>query len=228
MDLKVGSKLRTIRLAQGKSLRSVATGVGISPSLLSQVENAKTSPSVSTLYALVSYLGVTLDALLPSESLTRGMDEWGMVKSNDVVQSRRDNQRLEMQNGVVWERLADKANTLVDPLIVTYDPGAGSSVDGTSMQHNASEFGLLLEGNLTLNLDGKTYQISAGDSFSFDARIPHRYVNNGNEVARGVWFVVSEDVTHKPQPTKTRKNGVQPESAVEVLAMMGNKKKSFK
>jgi quercetin dioxygenase-like cupin family protein len=96
------------------------------------------------------------------------------------------------------------------------------------MQHNASEFGLLLEGNLTLNLDGKTYQISAGDSFSFDARTPHRYENTGNEVARGVWFVVSEDVTHKPKSTKARKKGDQPESAVEVLAIMGAKKKTAK
>jgi mannose-6-phosphate isomerase-like protein (cupin superfamily) len=156
------------------------------------------------------------------------MDEWGMVKSNEVVQSRRDNLRLEMQNGVVWERLADRASSLVDPLIVTYEPGAGSSLDGTTMQHNAAEFGILLEGNLTLNLDGKNYQIAAGDSFSFDAQLPHRYENKGTVLARGIWFVVSKDAKHKPSASKSKKLANSPESAVEVLALMGSgrKKKS--
>jgi transcriptional regulator with XRE-family HTH domain len=225
LALNVGPQLRAIRMSQGRSLRSVAAGVGISPSLLSQVENSKTSPSVSTLYALVSHLGVTLDALSVPAELGKGLDTKRKARSNAVVQRRSDNQKLVMQNGVIWERLADKASRLVDPLLVTYEPGAGSSLDSQEMHHNAAEFGLLLEGELTLILGGKSYRISAGDSFSFDANKPHRYENNGTATARGVWFVVSKSEDLKPTATKATKKSRQPDSAVEVLALMDHLRK---
>lgn len=219
LAIDIGPQLRTVRLAQGKSLRSVAAAVGVSPSLLSQVENSKTSPSVSTLYALVSYLGVSLDLLtsklsqVPSES---------SAKSNSVVQRRRDNLKLEMQNGVIWERLADTASNLVDPLLVTYEPGAGSSMDGEAMKHDAAEFGFLIEGSLKLSLDGEIYEINAGDSFSFDANRKHRYLNDTLNAARGIWFVLSND---KRDLTTAHNMNNSPESAVEVLNMMKQSKK---
>ena len=98
LAIDIGPQLRTVRMAQGKSLRSVAAAVGVSPSLLSQVENSKTSPSVSTLYALASYLGVSLDLL--TSKLSQTPTEGGAV-SDSVVQRRRDNLKLEMQNGVI-------------------------------------------------------------------------------------------------------------------------------
>ena len=225
MALNVGPQLRAVRLAKGESLRSVAGAVGISPSLLSQVENSKTSPSVSTLYALVSHLGVTMDAITsPSPSLAKGINSSNPGKSNGVVQHRKDNHKLEMQNGVIWERLADSASNLVDPLLVTYEPGAGSSLDGQEMHHNAAEFGLLLEGELTLMLDGKLYQLKAGDSFSFDANLSHRYLNTTDTPARGVWFVVSKNQENKPSVASAADSD-QPKSAVEVLAMMDQNRK---
>lgn len=219
MAIDIGPQLRTVRMAQGKSLRSVAAAVGVSPSLLSQVENSKTSPSVSTLYALVSYLGVSLDLL--TSKLSQTPSEGG-AKSDSVVQRRRDNLKLEMQNGVIWERLADKASGLVDPLLVTYEPGAGSSLDGQVMTHDAAEFGFLIEGSLTLSLDDELYELQAGDSFSFDANRKHRYMNNTLNVARGVWFVLSHD---KNASSNVPHSPAAPESAVEVLNMMKQSKK---
>ncbi|HEX6365568.1 MAG TPA: helix-turn-helix transcriptional regulator, partial [Agromyces sp.] len=73
MQLDVGSELRRVRESQKLSLRTVASAVGVSASLLSQVETGKTQPSVSTLYALVNYLGMSLDGLLrkaPAEPAT--------------------------------------------------------------------------------------------------------------------------------------------------------------
>lgn len=60
----LGARLRAAREAQGVSLRSVAAAIGVSPSLLSQIENGKTNPSVDTLYALVQQLGISVDAML--------------------------------------------------------------------------------------------------------------------------------------------------------------------
>ena len=64
MQFDLGSELRRVRESKKLSLRAVASAVGVSASLLSQVETGKTQPSVSTLYALVNHLGISLDALM--------------------------------------------------------------------------------------------------------------------------------------------------------------------
>src|ERR1700760_3290455 len=59
----VGEGLRKHRQEAGMSLRALAREVGVSPSLISQIEHGKATPSVATLYAIVSKLGISLDEL---------------------------------------------------------------------------------------------------------------------------------------------------------------------
>src|SRR5581483_10456782 len=59
----VGRRLRARREEHGLSLRELARRLGISPSAISQIETGKSRPSVSTLYAIVSELGMSLDEL---------------------------------------------------------------------------------------------------------------------------------------------------------------------
>ena len=60
----MGDRLRGARRARGWSLRTLAARLQVSPSLISQVETGRARPSVSTLYAIASELGVSLDELL--------------------------------------------------------------------------------------------------------------------------------------------------------------------
>ncbi|MFD2473451.1 helix-turn-helix domain-containing protein [Amycolatopsis silviterrae] len=184
---KIGPALRQARLARGLSLRGVASAAGISASLLSQVENGKSQPSVSTLYSLVSHLGVSLDDLLG----LGGSQAVAPVETGqpEVVQRGADNPVLEMANGVRWERLAVGPGTAADALLVTYEPGAASAADRKLMRHSGIEYAYLLSGELTLLLDFERHDIRAGDSLCFDSTRPHLYVNQGDEPARGVWFV---------------------------------------
>ena len=193
MSLAVGVELRRIRESKKLSLRSVATAVGVSASLLSQVETGKTQPSVSTLYALVNHLGVSLDGLMGQHrpSLTVAQTpERGTVASDAVVQRSNEMPTIEMENGVVWERLADGGSDVADPLIVTYSPGASSSVEGKLMRHTALEYGVLIEGELILKIDFEEYTLLPGDSFCFDANRPHMYQNISTRPAKGIWFVI--------------------------------------
>ncbi|HXG40462.1 MAG TPA: helix-turn-helix transcriptional regulator, partial [Candidatus Limnocylindrales bacterium] len=61
---QIGERLRAARRARGLSLRELAARLSVSPSLISQIERGRANPSVSTLYALVSELDVSLDELL--------------------------------------------------------------------------------------------------------------------------------------------------------------------
>ena len=117
-------------------------------------------------------------------------DQGSGRRSDSVVQRRKDNPVIEMENGVTWERLAVGDSAVADPLIVTYAPAGSSSVEGKMMRHAALEYGVLLEGRLTLRIDFESYELTPGDSFCFDAQRPHLYTNQGNVPARGIWFVI--------------------------------------
>src|SRR4051812_4784404 len=60
---QIGERLREARQSQGLTARDVARRVGVSPSLISQIERDKVNPSVSTLWALVTVLGLTMSDL---------------------------------------------------------------------------------------------------------------------------------------------------------------------
>ncbi len=70
---EIGSRLREARRERRLSVRELARRLGVSSSLISQIERGRANPSVSTLYAIASELDVSLDELLfndrrPSEA----------------------------------------------------------------------------------------------------------------------------------------------------------------
>jgi transcriptional regulator with XRE-family HTH domain/quercetin dioxygenase-like cupin family protein len=230
VNLAIGAELRRVRVSRKLSLRSVATAVGVSASLLSQVETGKTQPSVSTLYALVNHLGISLDGLIKGQSdlETQGPDGYE-DGHHGIVQRRNENPTIEMENGVVWERLADGGRVDADPLMVAYEPGSSSSVEGKMMRHDALEYGVIIEGTLTLRIENEVHEIYPGDSFSFDANRLHIWENNSAKPARGIWFVIgnkdakSQDLSNLG-PTKSGSPSLPARSAVDVLNVMGDAK----
>jgi transcriptional regulator with XRE-family HTH domain len=63
IPMALGPQLRAARKLAGLTLRELAGRLGVSPSLLSQIENGKSQPSVATLYALAQSLGISIDHL---------------------------------------------------------------------------------------------------------------------------------------------------------------------
>src|SRR5690242_11357939 len=56
----LGERIREERVRRGVSLRALAGQVGVSASMISQIETGKSQPSVSTLYAITTALGVSI------------------------------------------------------------------------------------------------------------------------------------------------------------------------
>ena len=107
-----------------------------------------------------------------------------------------------------------------DAVLVSYAPGATSSIEGKLMRHSGFEYAYILEGELTLQLDFDIHVLGPGDSLQFDSVRPHLYSNNGATVARGVWFVVGRRQQNQAMPTapgeESPRTG-QLSSAVDVL-----------
>jgi uncharacterized cupin superfamily protein len=115
-----------------------------------------------------------------------------------------------------------------EPLLVTYSPGASSSIEGKFMRHGGFEYAYIIEGELTLQLEFNTFVLRAGDSLQFDAIRPHMYTNHSADAARGVWNVVGRRQQNQSLPAAPANarsgRGERPElsSAVDVLKAMEN------
>lgn len=202
MSDEIGPRLRSAREEKGLSLRALAAEIGVSPSLLSQVETGKTKPSVSTLYALVSKLDISTDMLLGREESAGQRDPSPQAASpaepllpgeSFRLQPEDEAPTLEMENGVIWERLAILKGVDMEALRVTYSPGAASSVEGHLMRHFGVEHVYMISGELTLKIDFETHLIRGGDSMVFDSRRPHLFVNESESPAIGVWYITGRN-----------------------------------
>ncbi|HYS42118.1 MAG TPA: helix-turn-helix domain-containing protein, partial [Pseudonocardiaceae bacterium] len=120
---ELGRRLRAVRAARGMSLRAVAKLIDVSPSFVSQVELGKASPSVGTLYALVTALGLSLDDVMTEQSPTADPPAWPRI---DEHVQRATGRRTIRMAGVTWERLTPGDDPWLDFLAVTYQPGSAS------------------------------------------------------------------------------------------------------
>jgi uncharacterized cupin superfamily protein len=55
-------------------------------------------------------------------------------------------------------------------------------------RHVGKEFGIVLEGELTLEIGAARHKLTAGDSIIFDSSTPHRLLNEGIETVRAIWI----------------------------------------
>jgi transcriptional regulator with XRE-family HTH domain len=189
---RLGQRLRKARKASQVSLRTLAAQVGISPSGLSQIENGKAQPSVSTLRALATELKVSLDELLRDGSpRVEGSD--GEESGDELVVRRGERRSLDLATGVRWESLTARSDPLMDFLHVTYEPGASSLAPGQFLTFAGRQYGLLLAGQLEVTVGNNTYTLGPGDSIAFRSTDAHLIRNAGRREARAVWILVRRD-----------------------------------
>ncbi|MBV8990610.1 MAG: cupin domain-containing protein [Solirubrobacterales bacterium] len=208
----VGTHIRDRRQALDLSVRELARRVGLSASLISQIERGKATPSVATLYAITTELGMSLDELFSERAKAtpsaigafadataglRGLDAEARANGSqpDAVSSGpvvRPSQRkvIQLHSGVRWELLTPASDRNIDFLFVDYEPGGASCEPGVLMRHAGREYGYVLSGTLDVTVEFETYRLKPGDSISFDSTIPHRLATAGDEPVHAIWFVV--------------------------------------
>jgi transcriptional regulator with XRE-family HTH domain len=200
LEEDVGPRLRAYREQRGLSLRELARRLGVSPSAISQIETGKSRPSVSTLYSIVSELGMSLDELFgapkpappasrPAPATPAPRPPSGQKQAERHVQRADDRATIDLESGVRWERLTPGPDHDLDFLSVTYDVGGSSSEGNRSIRHSGHEYGLILSGTLEVTVGFDHYVLGPGDSISFDSSSPHRLWTIGNRPAEAIWVV---------------------------------------
>jgi transcriptional regulator with XRE-family HTH domain len=189
----IGDRLREERTRNGISQRELARRLGLSASLISQLESGQSKPSVGTLYAIVTELNLSLDRVIRGEDFSTDLvvEEKQDTLSPLVHPDRR--QVIELASGVKWEELSASSEDGVDFLYATYEVDGASTPDESLMRHHGREYGYVVSGTLGIQIGFEEYELNPGDSIAFDSTRPHRLFNKGGEPVRAVWFVVGRD-----------------------------------
>lgn len=201
----LGHRLRAAREEKNIGLRELARRLGVSPSLISQIETGKTEPSINTLFAIVSELELSVNEIVfepresASEAASRPRDGAAPEEPraaeapeppDSPVQRGTSRTSISLEAGVTWERLTAQPDHNVDFLLLRYPPGSESTPPHSLMRHNGTEYGYILRGRLQVSIGFDTYEIGPGDSIAFDCTQPHRFATVGEEAVEAVWFVV--------------------------------------
>jgi transcriptional regulator with XRE-family HTH domain len=189
----LGERLRLERVKAGLSQRELARRVGLSASLISQLENGQSKPSVGTLYALVTELDVSLDHVIKGEAGDAAFSDASSarpsVRASPLVHPA-DRKVIELASGVRWEDLTSSTGETVDFLEAIYEVGGASTPDESLMRHHGREYGYVISGMLGVQIGFDEYTLEPGDSIAFDSTRPHRLFNKGDVPVRAIWVVV--------------------------------------
>lgn len=175
-DEKLGGRIRALREAGGRSLRSVATEAGVSESFISQVERGVASPSVATLRRIAEALGSSVAALFEGPP-QRGK----LVRVGERRQMKHPRRR--------WEDylLTPSESRRLQVILSLIQPGAGSGPEPYTHDSD-EECVVVLKGRMEFWVGEEFYELEEGDSLIFESRIPHRNRNPGPTKAEVMWI----------------------------------------
>jgi len=165
LEVSIGRRVRLLRQRLQLTATDLAAQAGLSPGMLSKIENGGTSPSLSTLRALARALNV------PMTSFFADFEE------------RRDCSYVRAGQGVLIERRGTKAghhyellghslsgDIVVEPYFIKLSEDANPY---TQFQHDGMEFIYMLTGKVIYRHADKLYPMGPGDALFFDAAAPH-------------------------------------------------------
>jgi transcriptional regulator with XRE-family HTH domain len=189
----IGDRLREERIKAGISQRELARRLGLSPSLISQLESGVSKPSVGTLYAIVTELGLSVDRIIHGDSNQGPAHHPPADDSDSPLTHPGDRSSIDLASGVRWEQLTAGSEDGVDFLEAIYEVGGASTPDESLMRHHGREYGYVVSGKMGIQIGFQNHELEPGDSIAFDSTQPHRLYNRGDEPVHAIWFVVGRE-----------------------------------
>jgi len=178
----VARNTRRLRTARGWSLDQFAARCGVSKGMLVHLEQARTNPSLGTMCKIAETLGVSLAALVeldevpvvrvvePGESVRLWTGAEGSAGDLQVGSDERDHVEL-------WR----------------WTMAAGDSHSSEAHAEGTRELLHVVDGTLTLEVDGVAHTVVAGGAALFHADRPHAYRNERRRAVRFVLMVIQPD-----------------------------------
>jgi transcriptional regulator with XRE-family HTH domain len=165
LERALGAHVRRLRRQKDLSIADLSAAAGISSGMLSKIENGQISPSLTTLQAIASALGVQMSKLFAEFEEQR---DCSFVKADQgVIIDRRGTKA-----GHVYRLLGHglRNDVVVEPYLIELHEDA---LPYTNFQHAGTEFIFMLTGSVAYRHGERTYELSPGDAMLFDSAALH-------------------------------------------------------
>jgi transcriptional regulator with XRE-family HTH domain len=183
--LKLGSKIRELRLKKNYTLQDVADKTGLSKPFLSQIENDHVVPPVATLLRLARAFNVNLAHFFQDEV---GSDKIAITRHNERIRVEKRPHHRKGEVNYVYETLeTKKTNKQMEPFLVEFPVQDSSEM--VFMSHDGEEFLYVLEGTLEFRSVARVEVLESGDSIYFESDLSHSFRCLGEKAARAIVVV---------------------------------------
>ena len=164
--MQISNKLKEIRKGKGVTLQQIADEAGVTKSLVSQIENSRTIPSLPVMLGLIKALDIDLNVffkdIISSEP-----------GSNVLIRRKEEYQPFTKENakGFYYQRIFSKQlkDNHIDVVLLRLEKDARRPMVRT----NAMEFKYVLQGSVEYTVGKEKYVLHQGDSMLFDANELH-------------------------------------------------------
>lgn len=183
--MSLGARLRELRTGRAIRQRALAERAGLTPSLVSQIESDKLTPSLHTLGRLAAALEVPIGAFF--DQAPNGRLHVGRRGAAAVVTFESSPER--------WEVLAAGLfRGKVRAVVATLGRrGRGVPPERVLIEPGEMKLMYVLQGRVALRWNGERHELAAGDSAYFDGGVPHTWENLGPGAARTLWVITGRD-----------------------------------
>ncbi|WP_111411881.1 helix-turn-helix domain-containing protein [Billgrantia lactosivorans] len=175
--LRLGERLKEIRLANQWTLEDVSQRTGLARSTLSKIENDQISPTFTAVQKLINGLGIDLPQLLtPPRVQPRTMGRRDLTRQGEGQRHPTPTYEHELLSCELAQKRMIPFKTIV----------RARSFDEFSewVRHDGEEFLMVLEGEVRLYTEFyEPLQLSRGDSIYFDSDMGHALVSLGDDDA---------------------------------------------
>jgi transcriptional regulator with XRE-family HTH domain len=178
----LGSRIKSLRAERQLQQRQLADKAGLTPSMVSQIESGRLTPSLHTLGKIAGALGVPIAALFDGQP------------AGSLVISRKQDHPV-----VTFEGTSEKWSVLgaglfqgkIRAVVSTLGPKAkGVATDKVIIKPGQMKLLYVLEGKVALHYHGERHALEAGDSALLDGGAPHFWENLGARTARALWVIL--------------------------------------
>ena len=177
----IGPRLRELRQQRGLSLQQLAERAGVSAAAIHKIERSGMVPTITTLLKLADAFDRPVAYFVDEEADGAGPVAFTAAADRPELFS--------TDAGVDVRSISGSyARFLLDGRVVTVAAGAGSG--GSLIERQGEELVLVLDGSLRFEVDGRLYEVGAGDALHLRTDRPHRWENAGAAPARAVWVAL--------------------------------------
>ncbi|HBH05601.1 MAG TPA: hypothetical protein DDX92_03240 [Flavobacteriales bacterium] len=177
---RMGIRIKWKRELFGFRIKDLSERIGVTSSLISQIESGKAYPSIVTLKKIADALQTTVGELI-GENETFGKHPLLKATERRFVKKNRNGTSLHMLS-------YHDPSKQIEPYLIHFAKDATSKGIMTS-KFPGQEFCFVLKGEFEAEVNKERYHLTEGDGFYFNSKESHLFRNTSDKEAEMIWII---------------------------------------